>query len=310
MGLDRSHLFPAPLTSVLPSLSAVHESPEDTRDCKTEAIERRPSPVSRPNLTFDVRLVRNIFAPSAPALQTLNRVQSTHPPTYPLPEQGCAPMKNAHERFGRLAYQRRSERTATNIRVHMDAFVGEERGKAHLVSVTGGDVELGALSAAFANGDSFTAIDPSSFERIVSLGDKPLCFRGSITIAGRKRPLRHLVACSQEIADTTSNGKVILIGADSAFIWSSLVRHYGLPATPEWGPWVIEQLHQQKRIQDLPGFGYCGVSVKATRKELLALLRRGLRTKNLRFPESNGAVEWPEVALVKNATHDSRRLPE
>lgn len=219
-------------------------------------------------------------------------------------------MKNAHERFGRLAYQRRSEKTATNIRVHMDAFVGEEGSKAHLVSVVGGDVELGALSAAFANGDSFTAIEPSGFERIVALGEKPLCFRGSITIAGRKRPLRHLVACSQEIADTTSNGKVILIGADPAFVWSSLVRHYGLPATPEWGPWMITELRQQKRIQDLPSFGYSGVAVKATRKELLALLRRGLRMKNLRFPESNGAVEWPEVPLNKNTTYDSGRLPE
>ncbi len=209
-------------------------------------------------------------------------------------------MKNAHQRFGKLAYVRRTEKTATNIRVHLDAFVGEEHGKAHLVSVIGGDVELGALNAAFANGDSFAAIDPSGFERIVSLGEKPLSFRGSITIAGRKRPLRHLVACSQEIADTASNGKVILIGDDPAFIWSSLVRHYGLPATPEWGPWMISQLRQQKRIQDLPSFGYSGVAVKATRKELLALLRRGLRSKNLRFPESNGAVEWPDIQIKKS----------
>jgi hypothetical protein len=216
-------------------------------------------------------------------------------------------MKNAYQRFGKLAYQRRSEKTATRIRVYMDAFVGEERGSAHLVSVIGGDVELGALNAAFANGDSFTAIDPSGTERIVSLGEKPLCFRGSITLAGRKRPLRHLVACSQEIADPTSNGKVILIGDDPVFIWSSLVRHYGLPATPEWGPWMITQLRE--RIQELPSFGYSGVAVKATRKELLVLLRRGLRTKNLRFPESNGAVEWPEVVLVKNtpATQDDCR---
>jgi hypothetical protein len=219
-------------------------------------------------------------------------------------------MKNAHERFGRLAYRRRSEKTATNIRVHMDAFVGEERGKTHLVSVVGGDVEVGALNAAFANGDSFTVIDPSGFERIVSLGEKPLCFRGSIAVAGRKRPLRHLVACSQEMADTTSNGRLILISDDPAFIWSALVRHYGLPATPEWGPWMITQLRQQKRLHELPSFGYAGVAVKATRKELLGLLRRGLRTDNLRFRESNGAVEWPDVPLLKNSTWDSGRPPE
>ena len=210
-------------------------------------------------------------------------------------------MKNAHERFGKLLYRRQTEKTATNLRVFLDAFVGEERGKAHLVSVVGGDVEIGALAAAFANGDSFTVMDPYGVESIVSLGEKPLCFRGSIVVQGRKRPLRHLVSCSQELADTTSDGKLLLISDDHSFIWSSLVRHYGLPATPEWGAWMIAQLQQQKRIQPLLGFGYSGVAVKAKRKELLALLRRGLRNRQLAFPPSNGAVEWPEIRLVKKA---------
>jgi hypothetical protein len=65
-------------------------------------------------------------------------------------------MKNAHERFGKLVYSRHTAKTATNIRVFLDAFVGEESGKAHLISVVGGDTEIGALAAAFANGDPFT----------------------------------------------------------------------------------------------------------------------------------------------------------
>jgi hypothetical protein len=210
-------------------------------------------------------------------------------------------MKNAHERFGRLLYRRQTEKTATNLRVFLDAFVGEEQGKAHLVSVVGGDVEIGALAAAFANGDSFSVIDPCGNESIVSLGEKPLCFRGSITVPGRKRPLRHLVSCSQELADNTSDGKLLLVSDDQLFIWSSLVCHYGLPATPEWGSWMISQLRQQKRIQQLPSFGYTGVAVKAKRKELLAFLRRGLRTHQLAFPPVNGPVEWPEVCLLKEA---------
>jgi hypothetical protein len=210
-------------------------------------------------------------------------------------------VKNAHERFGKLVYRRQTEKTATNLRVFLDAFVGEGEGKAHLVSVVGGDVEIGALAAAFANGDSFTVIDPYSAESIVSLGEKPLSFRGSIAVPGRKRPLRHLVSCSQELADTTSDGKLLLISDDHSFIWSSLVRHYGLPATPEWGSWMISQLQSQKRIQPLVGFGYSGVAIKAKRKELLALLRRGLRNRQLAFPPSNGAVEWPEIRLVKQA---------
>src|SRR5208283_3652073 len=81
-------------------------------------------------------------------------------------------------------------------------------------------------------------------ESIVSLGEKPLCFRGSIVVPGRKRPLRHLVSCSQELADTTSDGQLLLISDDQSFIWSSLVRHYAaraiwVPGTdtcvPSWG---------------------------------------------------------------------------
>src|SRR5437588_758832 len=208
-------------------------------------------------------------------------------------------MKNAHLRFGKLAYVRRTEKTATNIRVLLDAFVGEEGGKAHLISVVGGDNEIGALAAAFANGDPFTVIDPAGKEAIVSLGERPLCFRGSITITGRKRPLWHLVSCSQELVDAQSDGKLLLVSDDEMFLWSSLARHYGLPTTPAWGPWILSQLRRDKRIQPLPGFGYEGAVVKATRKCLLYLLRKGLRSKQLTFPPENGPVEWPEIQLTK-----------
>ena len=208
-------------------------------------------------------------------------------------------MKNAHERFGKLAYVRRTEKTATNIRVLLDAFLGEERGKAHLISAVGGDSEIGALAAAFANGDPFTLIDPVGNETIVSLCERPLCFRVSIMIAARKRPLRHLVSCSQELADVQADGKLLLVSDDEMFIWSSLVRHYGLPTTPDWGSWILSQLRRDKRIQPLPGFGYEGVAIKATRKHLLMLLRRGLRSKQLIFPPENGPVEWPEIQLTK-----------
>lgn len=211
-------------------------------------------------------------------------------------------MKNAHQRFGKLVYVRRTEKTSTNIRVHLDAFVGEERGKAHLVSVIGGDVEIGAIAAAFGNGDLFTVVDPALAESIASLGDKPLLFRGSIVVAGRKRPLRHLVACSQELANTTSDGKLLLVSNDSTFIWSSLVSHYGLPATPEWGPWMLDELRSQTRLHALLGFGYEGLAITATRKQLLALLSRGLRTRHLHFPPENGAVEWPRTQLAKHTS--------
>ena len=118
-------------------------------------------------------------------------------------------------------------------------------------------------------------------------------------VQGRKRPLRHLVSCSQELADTTSDGKLLLIADDPLFIWSSLVCHYGLPATPVWGSWIIAQLEHQKRVHPLCGFGFNGVAVKATRKHLLALISKGLRNRRLSFPDQNGPVAWPEIHLAK-----------
>ena len=99
---------------------------------------------------------------------------------------------------GELVYIRRSGKTRTHIRVHLSAWVGEES-KAHLASVIAGDTEIGALSAAFASHDAITVIDPDGSEKIVSLGESPTCFRGATNITGRKRPLKHLLALSQEM---------------------------------------------------------------------------------------------------------------
>ena len=197
-------------------------------------------------------------------------------------------MKNAHERFGELVYIRRSEKTRTHIRVHLSAWIGEES-KAHLVSVIGGDTEIGALSAAFASHDPFTVINPGN-ERIVSLGGSPTCFRGAVNISGRKRPLRHLIALSQELTGATGQDRLLLVSDEPAFVWSSLVLHFGLPALPEWADWFLAELHSRKRMQPMIGFGYKGLVVKTNRQELLKLIENGLRKKELVFPTRNGAA--------------------
>jgi hypothetical protein len=71
----------------------------------------------------------------------------------------------------------------------------------------------------------------------------------------------------------------------------------GLPARPEWGPWVIDQLDLQHRISPLTGFGCNPYSIRATRDELLNILSQGVRRVNLRFPEANGPVHWPDFTV-------------
>jgi hypothetical protein len=62
-------------------------------------------------------------------------------------------------------------------------------------------------------------------------------------------------------------------------------QHLRLAGNAGMGPWLISQLQQQKRIQPLPGFGYSGVAIKAKRKELLALLGRGLSRVSSRMQD-------------------------
>jgi len=135
-------------------------------------------------------------------------------------------------------------------------------------------------------------IDPDGSEKIVSLGESPTCFRGAVNISERKRPLKHLFALSQEMTGATGQDRLLLVSDEPAFVWSSLVLHFGLPALPDWADWFLSELRSRKRMQPMMGFGYKGIAVRTNRQELLKLIEQGLRTKELRFPAANGAVQW------------------
>ena len=73
-------------------------------------------------------------------------------------------MKNAHERFGVLEYTKRMKDTTTRIHLRLDRFIGEvedgRNGKAHLISVLGGDSDVGAIWAAVIEQNHFTVEAP------------------------------------------------------------------------------------------------------------------------------------------------------
>src|SRR6266568_4745777 len=75
------------------------------------------------------------------------------------------PVKNAHERFGILEYTKRMKDTTTQVRLRLDRFIGEidEKGaaKAHLISVLGGDSDVGAIWAAINEQNSFMLQGPT-----------------------------------------------------------------------------------------------------------------------------------------------------
>ena len=105
-------------------------------------------------------------------------------------------MQNAHERFGSLEFIKRAKDTTTRVRVYIDRVVLEtakdERGQAaiHLVSMIGGDAEIGALWAAVTESALFHNQLFGGMPIAASLGLEAQCFRGSVAVPGRKRPRR------------------------------------------------------------------------------------------------------------------------
>ena len=73
-------------------------------------------------------------------------------------------MKNAHECFGVLEYTKRMKDTTTRIQLRLDRFIGEvedgRNGKAHLISVLGGDSDVGAIWAAVIEQNLFSVQAP------------------------------------------------------------------------------------------------------------------------------------------------------
>jgi hypothetical protein len=209
-------------------------------------------------------------------------------------------MKNAHERFGVLEYTKRMKDTTTRIRLRLDRFIGEveddRNGKAHLISVLGGDSDVGAIWAAIVEHNPFTVEAPGFDPLTASLGEGAQCFRGTITIAGRK-PIRHLVAMSAELAKTRPGAepqgkRTILCDNDPTFMLYRISQRFGLPVVPEWAGWFNEELTRHSVIKPLVGLGCSPMLVSGTKKLFLKWIRRALRQKRIEVPDGNGPVRW------------------
>ena len=169
-------------------------------------------------------------------------------------------MQNAHLRLGLLEYQRATEKISTRIRVRVDRYVGEDR-KAHLLSVFGNDSDIGAITAAVHEKATFTLTFPDGSNKEVTLGENPSCYKGSINLADRKHPVRHLVAASQEFHANGGVGRTILLRYQREEAWAILVSFLGLPGEPTWADHVLGVMEKEERIKDLDVGGEQTVAV-------------------------------------------------
>ena len=215
-------------------------------------------------------------------------------------------MKNAHLRFGWLTYVKSTERTTTSIRLRLDRFIGEvlpdppRQAKAQLISVIGGDTQVAAVSAAITLGDRFMVEGPGVQPIRVCLERNTQCFKGSIQLAGRKKPLRHLIAVSEEFASSNtsaSSGRTLLAGSENGFIWASLAHIHGIPGIPDWADWFGSELNTHKAIIPALGIGCAPVLVKGEKEQFLSWLSWGVESGAVSFPSETGPIRWPNSSL-------------
>ena len=214
-------------------------------------------------------------------------------------------MKNAHLRFGWLTYFKRTEKTTTTFKLRLDRFIGEvepdppRRARSHFISVIGGDTQIAAVNAAISLGERFE-IEGPGVERIsVCLGRNPQTNKGALQLPDRKKPLRHLVAMSEEFSNpSAATGRTLLADSRPVFVWPSLAHIHGLPGIPAWADWFYRQLEIHKAEMPLLGVGCQPVLIKGTKQQFLSWLSKGVRSGEIEFPSKTGPIQWKGAALA------------
>ena len=203
-------------------------------------------------------------------------------------------MHNAHLRMGTLTFVRQTRDTMTSVSVHLDRLIAEppteprRETSLHLVSVFGGDQEMGAVVAAVHEGMRFQ-IEAGTLVLMGTLGEKPVVCRASLQIPGRKRPLRHVVVLSKALFETTLGAnsearRTVLFDHSPEFVLHRLGVRFGLPVLREWAPWFATELQRRGLVEELIGWNCAPVAVKGTKLRLLRILGQGLRRKAIQIP--------------------------
>lgn len=215
-------------------------------------------------------------------------------------------MKNAHLRFGWLSYVKSTEKAVTNIKLRLDRFIGEvlpdppRQAKAHFISVIGGDTQIAAVSAAISLGDRFMVEGPGVQPIRVCLERNAQCYKGSLQLTGRKKPLRHLIGVSEEFAGSgtvSRTDRTLLADSGALFVWASLAERHGIPGIPDWAEWFVRQLEKRKAVVPMLGLGCSPVLVRGNKEQFLSWLSDGLWGGDIHVPAESGPIRWPSLDL-------------
>jgi hypothetical protein len=218
-------------------------------------------------------------------------------------------MQNAHRRLGRLEYLRSSEKTRTQIFLHVDHYVGDGE-QAHLLSLFGGDAEVGAVRAAIYEKHVFTLTFPDGRSQKIGFGPDAECYYGSLSRPGTKRFLRHLIAVSAALHANGIAGQTFLMHLDAEtkdLAWATVVSLLGLPADPRWGEVILSEAKKEKRMHRIDGIGCCPAVILGTREDFMSRIGQARSLDRLPFPEKNGPIMWPRYT-IRNALNATKSI--
>jgi hypothetical protein len=198
-------------------------------------------------------------------------------------------MKNAHERFGFAEFEKRLKDTATRIRLTADCFIGEREAKAgsshgHLLSAFGTDVEVAALWAAILGEEPIRVGGQNLKPHMVHFGERPTVYRGTLTVPGRKRPVRHLVVVSTQLRAEADQARIIVKSNSPDLILRAVANLHGLPLLSDWSEWFRIRLQRAGRIRPLSGLNCAPVAIQGTKREFLEWIGAGLRNGQIQIP--------------------------
>jgi hypothetical protein len=204
--------------------------------------------------------------------------------------------------MGTLQFTKITRDTTIDVRVHVDRAIAEHDGdkrsaRCHLLSIFGNDQEVAAIAAALSEEARFYLAGPDIDRLTISFGPEPSVYRSSLSIPGRRRPLRHLAAVSDEVAKTCAGGnpgarRTVLCNGEPEFILHRLGVRFGLPVFPEWSEWFAEALRKRQAIEPLIGIGCRPVLVRGTKKRFLGWIGHGLKSGLIRIPENRETNSW------------------
>jgi hypothetical protein len=123
----------------------------------------------------------------------------------------------------------------------------------HLLSVFGNDSDVGRITVAVHENAAFSLTFPDGETKEVTLGEHASCYKGAVTLPGRKHPVRHLLAVSQELHANGSAGRTIVLRYRCEKAWATLVSFLWLPADPTWADYILGIVEGKKRIEEIDG---------------------------------------------------------